>query len=108
LPGAESGQAQTMTEASGEVTVTVGSANEYRHAVADLENIGLSIESAKAVGDWISNFWIKRNWDEGEAAVSGVEGASFNIVAPNVESHAAFKPDDRTGDRGRVVITAAN
>ena len=95
-----------MTEATGEIRVTVGSANEYRNAVEDIENLGLSVESAKAVGDWISKFWIKRNWDKGEAAVSGVEGASFNIVAPGIESHAAFKPDNRAGKRGQVVITA--
>ena len=95
-----------MTEATGEIEVTVGSANEYRNAVEDIENLGLSVESAKAVGDWISKFWIKRSWNEGEAAVSGVEGASFNIVAKDVESHALFKPDNRFGDRGQVVITA--
>ena len=95
-----------MTEATGEIRVTVGSANEYRNAVEDIENLGLSVESAKAVGDWNNDFSIKRSWDEGEAAVSGVEGASFNIVAPGIESHSLFKPDNRFGDRGQVVITA--
>ena len=95
-----------MTEATGEIRVRVGTAEEYRNAVEDIENLGLSVDSAKAVGDWISKFWIKRNWDEGKAAVSGVEGASFNIVAKDVESHALFKPDNRAGERGQVVITA--